>query len=89
MEMHVAQALREHADKVEGSEQWPFAAVADALEVIPRTLCQNCGGDTVRVMSKLRSMHADGEKVRVAASSSYTQQVPLPLKCSVLPASAE
>ena len=45
--MHIAQALKEHADKVVGSEQWPFAAVGDALEVIPRTLCQNCGGDTV------------------------------------------
>jgi T-complex protein 1 subunit gamma len=47
VEMHIAQALKEHADKVVGSEQWPFAAVGDALEVIPRTLCQNCGGDTV------------------------------------------
>ena len=61
VEMHIAQALKEHADKVEGSEQWPFQAVGDALEVIPRTLCQNCGGDTVRVMSELRSMHANGQ----------------------------
>jgi T-complex protein 1 subunit gamma len=60
VEMHVAQALKEHADKIEGSAQWPFAAVGDALEVIPRTLCQNCGGDTVRVMSELRSLHAEG-----------------------------
>jgi T-complex protein 1 subunit gamma len=70
VEMHVAQALREHADKVEGSEQWPFAAVADALEVIPRTLCQNCGGDTVRVMSKLRSMHADGQNANFGIDGS-------------------
>merc|ERR1711988_1203133 len=60
VEMHVAMALKEHADKIEGSAQWPFAAVGDALEVIPRTLCQNCGGDTVRVMSELRSLHAEG-----------------------------
>ena len=59
VEMHIAQALKEHADKIEGSAQWPFAAVGDALEVIPRTLCQNCGGDTVRVMSELRSLHAE------------------------------
>ena len=61
VEMHIAQALKEHADKIEGSEQWPFQAVGDALEVIPRTLCQNCGGDTVRVMSELRSLHSEGK----------------------------
>jgi T-complex protein 1 subunit gamma len=70
VEMHIAQALKEHADKVVGSEQWPFAAVGDALEVIPRTLCQNCGGDTVRVMSELRSMHSEGKNANFGIDGS-------------------
>jgi len=32
--------------------------VADALEVIPRTLAQNCGADVVRRMTELRAKHA-------------------------------
>ena len=37
-----------------GVESLPFAAVGEAMEVIPRTLCQNCGADTIRVITKLR-----------------------------------
>lgn len=32
--------------------------VAYALEIIPRTLAQNCGADVVRVMTELRAKHA-------------------------------
>merc|ERR1711972_438204 len=35
-----------------------YRAVADALEVIPRSLAHNCGADVVRVMTDLRSRHA-------------------------------
>ena len=38
-----------------------YRAVASALEVIPRTLAQNCGGDTVRLITALRAKHASGE----------------------------
>jgi len=37
--------------------------VANALEVIPRTLAQNCGTKVVRVLTELRAKHAsDPEK---------------------------
>jgi len=36
-------------------------AVAEALEVIPSTLAQNCGANTVRLLTELRSKHAAGE----------------------------
>ena len=41
--------------------QWPFKALAAAIEVIPRTLAQNCGADVVRVMTELRAKHATSE----------------------------
>jgi len=48
------------ASKVEGVHQWPYKALASALEVIPRTLAQNCGGDVVRMLTELRAKHAAG-----------------------------
>ena len=53
-EMALAHALSEQAKSVAGVQQWPYRAVAKALEVIPRTLLQNCGASTVRVLTALR-----------------------------------
>ncbi|KAJ3523729.1 hypothetical protein NMY22_g11316 [Coprinellus aureogranulatus] len=44
-----------------GVEGGPFRAVADAMEVIPRTLVQNSGGNAMRVLTELRAKHANGE----------------------------
>ena len=62
VEMELACRLQEYSQKIEGSQQWPFKALASALEVIPRTLAQNCGADVVRTMTELRAKHATGEK---------------------------
>lgn len=53
-EMEVACQLQRRAKEMGGVESLPFAAVGEAMEVIPRTLCQNCGADTIRVITKLR-----------------------------------
>ena len=45
--MEIACRLQAEAKKQGGVEALPFAAVGQALEVIPRTLCQNCGADTI------------------------------------------
>merc|ERR1712187_930692 len=37
---------------------YAYEAVADALEVIPRSLAHNCGADVVRVMTDLRARHS-------------------------------
>ena len=58
LEMELASRLMEKAQTVEGIHQWPYKALAGALEVIPRTLAQNCGADVVRVLTELRSRHA-------------------------------
>lgn len=53
-EMAVSVGLHAKARSVVGVEGWPYRAVADAMEVIPRTLVQNSGGNTIRVLTELR-----------------------------------
>ena len=60
-EMAVAVRLAQKAKSIEGVMQWPYKAVADAMEVIPRTLIENCGGSPIRVLTQLRSKHAAKE----------------------------
>lgn len=38
IEMELSCRLMEAAQNIEGVQQWPFKALASALEVIPRTL---------------------------------------------------
>lgn len=54
VEMAVSKRLMERSKTLTGVEQWPYRAVAQALEVIPRTLIQNCGASTIRVLTSLR-----------------------------------
>ncbi|KAG6831368.1 T-complex protein 1 subunit gamma [Tephrocybe sp. NHM501043] len=60
-EMAISVGLHQKARSIVGVEGWPFRAVADALEVIPRTLVQNSGGNAIRVLTELRAKHANGE----------------------------
>jgi T-complex protein 1 subunit gamma len=60
-EMAVSVRLSQKAKSIEGVQQWPYKAVADALEVIPRTLVQNAGASPVRVLTELRAKHAEGK----------------------------
>ncbi len=59
-EMSIAQKLSERAKTIDGTEQWAYRAVGEALEIIPRTLAQNCGADTVRLITALRAKKAGG-----------------------------
>jgi len=56
-EMEVAARLKEKAKSIEGVRQYPYRAVADALEVIPRSLAHNCAADVVRTLTDLRARH--------------------------------
>lgn len=60
-EMAVAVRLGQLAKGIEGVQQWPYKAVADALEVIPRTLIQNAGASPIRVLTELRAKHSEGK----------------------------
>lgn len=61
-EMAVAAALEEYASSSNlGVYQWPVKAVATAMEVIPRTLANNCGAKVVRVLTQLKAKHLAGD----------------------------
>jgi len=60
-EMAVSVKLNELADKIDGVMAYPYRAVADALEIIPRTLIQNCGQQPIKVLTELRAKHSTKE----------------------------
>ena len=57
-EMALACAIRKQGQALQGIQQAPFMAVGDAMEVIPRTLAQNCGVSIIRTITELRAKHA-------------------------------
>jgi len=59
-EMALSCALEEKAKSITGVVQWPYKAIAKAVEVIPKTLIQNCGVNAIRTLTALRAKHAEG-----------------------------
>jgi T-complex protein 1 subunit gamma len=53
IEMAVAQKLLLKAT------HGPYRALAHALEIIPKTIAQNCGANTIRTLTALRAKHAN------------------------------
>ncbi len=62
IDMELAMRLRKHATQVGGREQLAITAFADALEVIPRTLAESCGLDSIDTLVDLRAKHEKGQK---------------------------
>ncbi|KAL6937097.1 T-complex protein 1 subunit gamma [Hanseniaspora opuntiae] len=60
-EMALSVELGKRAEALTGIEKWPYQAIADALECIPRTLIQNSGGNPIKLLSQLRAKHANGD----------------------------
>ena len=60
IELELSKYLREYSRSVAGKEQLLIAAMAKALEVIPRQLCDNAGFDATNILNKLRQKHAQG-----------------------------
>jgi len=64
-EMEIAHQLGLKAKSLNGVIQWPYKALAGALEIIPRTLAQNCGANTIRTLTALRAKHAQDQEKNV------------------------
>lgn len=60
-EAEAAKVIREWASSLSGREQLAAEKFAEALEVIPLTLAENAGLDTIDIEVELKSRHANGE----------------------------
>merc|ERR1712228_173033 len=60
IDMELSRILRDCSRSVAGKEQLIIAAMAKALEIIPRQLCDNAGFDATNILNKLRQKHAQG-----------------------------
>jgi len=58
IEMELSKHLRDVSRTIAGKEQMLISAIARALEVIPRQLCDNAGFDSTNILNKLRQKHA-------------------------------
>jgi T-complex protein 1 subunit gamma len=54
-ELAIATTIAKQAEDVEGIAKFPYSAIGNALEVIPRTLAQNCGANVIRLLTELRT----------------------------------
>lgn len=61
IEMELSKILRDYSRTIAGKEQLLIGAMAKALEIIPRQLCDNAGFDATNILNKLRQKHAQGE----------------------------
>lgn len=61
-EIEVSQQLSKYADSIGGLKSVCIKAFADALEIIPYTLAENCGLHPISIVTELRKQHSEGIK---------------------------
>lgn len=66
-EVEIAKELRKHATRVGGREQLAIEAFADAVEVVPKTLAENAGLESIDIIAELRNAHekVDGQPMGI------------------------
>jgi len=57
VESEIARGLRDYATKVGGREQLAIEAFADSIEIVPKTLAENAGLESIDILVALRSAH--------------------------------
>lgn len=67
VEVELAKELRRYATKVGGREQLAIEAFADAIEIVPKTLAENAGLESIDIIAELRAAHekTDGQPMGV------------------------
>merc|ERR1711963_523298 len=75
IEVALSKAVAEKAEEVSGEKQWPFKAIGQALEVIPRILVANCGESTIRAITSLKAKHAEAPENHSWGIDGMTGQV--------------
>ena len=56
-EIEIARQLKEYAETISGREQLSVNSFAEALEIVPTTLAENAGLDTIDILADLRAAH--------------------------------
>lgn len=97
-EMELAKELRKYSDSIGGREQLAVDSFADALEVIPRTLAESAGMDSIDTLVSLRSRHEKKDGVnqgvcvleaKISDMASKNVFEPLKLKTHVINSATE
>ena len=58
-EIDLVKQLRDYGESVSGREQLAILKYAEALEIIPKTLIENAGLDTINLIADLKAAHED------------------------------
>lgn len=98
IEVDIANGLRDYAGTVGGKEQLAISAFADAIEVVPKTLSESAGMDSIDTLVQLRSKHK-AKSGRVFGVDIYHEQIsdmekmgviePLKVKLQAISSSSE
>lgn len=64
-EIDLVKQLREYGESVSGREQLAILKYAEALEVIPRTLIENAGLDTINLIADLKAAHEESKFIGI------------------------
>ncbi len=100
IEMAISQYLLNKSAGIEGVQQWTYRGIASALEIIPKTLTQNCGAKVVKLLTELRAKHAsnldqnytwgiDGMKGVVCDTKTLDLWEPLAVKAQTIKSAIE
>lgn len=79
-EMSLSNTLNVKSAAIDGVSQWIYKNIGSALEVIPRTLSQNCGAKVVRVLTDIRAKHASDAVANFAWGIDGIKGVPADMK---------
>ena len=64
-EIDLVKELRDYGESVSGREQLAILKYAEALEVIPRTLIENAGLDTINLIADLKAAHENSNAIGI------------------------
>jgi len=59
-EIELSKCLGEYAQTFEGKEQLAILAYAEAMRIVPQTLADNAGLDTLHILTELKAKHGEG-----------------------------
>jgi len=74
IEAEIAKTLRSYATKVGGREQLAVEAFADSIEIVPKTLAENAGLESIDILVGLRAAH-EKEKGHLMGVDVFTGKI--------------